>query len=336
MAIAGQTYTNQFISSIDAWGKFYLGQNYFYLHPYKRKSHNAQIIWQKGSAKLITYSEKKDRPTILLIPSLINKSYIFDLKENLSLVRYLDMDANVILLEWEPPLEDELEFDISDYVSKRLVPAISFITDQYGDVTLLGYCLGGLMAMAACFLTEKISSLILVATPWDFTHLKSFDYYTEDYSAKTVPAYIIHNWFYQNNFDKIFSKFIDFACLDQTCTQAENFVAIEQWVRDGIDMSTKAMNQLTKEFIGNNFGLNNNWKINGTIIDPRNLTIPTLIAMPEMDNIVPLISSEILTKQIPNNHQITIPSGHVGMVIGSKAKEYLWKKLRDWLNELNK
>jgi polyhydroxyalkanoate synthase len=331
MAIAGQTYINQIITGINIWGKFYLGQNYFYLHPYKRKSPYEKIIWQKGSAKLVTYSEKKTKPTILLIPSLINKSYIFDLKENMSLVRYLDQDVNVILLDWNNPEHDELEFDISDYIAQRLIPAISFITSQYGDISILGYCLGGLMAMAACFLTEKISSLILIATPWDFTPLKTFNYYANDCNSKSIPAYIIHHWFYQHNFDKIFSKFVNFIDIDQNSPGAENFVATEQWVRDGIDLTTKAMDQLMVEFIGNNIALNDKWQINGQIISPSNLKIPSLIVMPEMDNIVPLSSTKILTSKIPNNQHITIPSGHVGMIIGSKAKEYLWKNLRDWV-----
>ena len=56
---------------------FLKGIDKFYKHFSKRKAAN-QVIWQEGSTQILNFSENYDssKPTIIFIPSLINKSYI--------------------------------------------------------------------------------------------------------------------------------------------------------------------------------------------------------------------------------------------------------------------
>jgi len=189
MAIAGQKVTRDFLE-LDPWHKFYLGLNYYYLHPYRRNAPEERVIWQKGSTRLLQIGGESHKNTLLMIPSLINKSYIFDLKENYSLARYLAKNSNILIMDWGDLTEEELAFDFSDYVTKRILPAIEFISHNHSNISLLGYCLGGIMAMAACFFAKNISSLILIATPWDFSSFKILDYPMD--SSLSICSYAIN------------------------------------------------------------------------------------------------------------------------------------------------
>ena len=70
------------------------------------------------------------------------------------------------LLDWGWPGEVERSFSLTDYIAGRLERAIAAMP---GPVVLAGYCMGGLLALAAALrLPDKVSALALLATPWDF------------------------------------------------------------------------------------------------------------------------------------------------------------------------
>jgi polyhydroxyalkanoate synthase len=59
--------------------------------------------------------------------------------------------------------------------------------------------------------------------------------------------------------------------------------------------------------------------------------MPTLLAIPSSDRIVPPESARALSNLIPDATVLTPPSGHIGMVVGARAERGLWTPLRDWL-----
>jgi len=56
-----------------------------------------------------------------------------------------------------------------------------------------------------------------------------------------------------------------------------------------------------------------------------------LIAAPASDRIVPLEAASPLAELIAGAKLISPPSGHIGMVVSSRAPEGLWKDLLEWL-----
>jgi poly(3-hydroxyalkanoate) synthetase len=325
--------------NLDNWQKFITGINLFTTSSYKRNE-DLKIIWQNGSARLLAWDKVSSDKIILFIPSLINKSYILDLKKNNSLVEYLAKDFKVLVLDWQEPILTEENFTIEDYIIKRIIPAIKFIAKNYsGKITLAGYCLGGVLGVAAAICAKKyISSLILLATPWDFSHVNSLQDYSimEKYldNQPFVSAGLIHSMFYIQNFKRIYDKYIEFSGADQNSKKFETFIAVEKWASDGISLTKPLMKQLYNEFCQKNIAANNNWKISKSLIDPQKLDVPCLIIIPTNDNIVPPKSTDLLTKHIKNNTLIKISSGHVGMIIGSKAKKKLWLPLKKWINNI--
>src|SRR4029077_2221749 len=105
--------------------------------------------------------------TLLFVPSLINRATVLDLTGERSMMRYLAANgARVLLLDWGWPGEVERSFSLTDYIAGRLERALLAAGRQ---VVLVGYCMGGLLAVAAAQRRpDLIRALALLATPWDF------------------------------------------------------------------------------------------------------------------------------------------------------------------------
>lgn len=323
--------------------KFYIGVSEFKDHPYRRIKKNYIEILNIGLSRLFDYgmNQADSDVVFLLIPSLINKSYILDLKKNLSLIDYLvSQNIYTYLVDWGEPEANEVEFSFNDYITERILVFIEKIYQIHKKKIILGgYCLGGLMAIASASLYKKyIHKVALIAVPWDFSKIKNFDnirFLVEnlesDENINKIPAAAIQTSFCLFDPEKIFHKFIKFADSDKKSKIAENFVAIEQWLNDGISITRKVAMNIIKDFSKENICFKNKWKINNKIIKPDKLKINFFVALPLYDEIVPYNSSLALAAILVNKEIVRTSTGHIGMIVGSRAKEELWIKLAKWL-----
>lgn len=81
-------------------------------------------VWQSGTTRLLDYGTTSkgaaNGPPLLIIPSLINRSYIVDLTERRSLMRYLAARGfRPLLVDWGETGEVERDFTLDDYISGR-------------------------------------------------------------------------------------------------------------------------------------------------------------------------------------------------------------------------
>jgi len=287
----------------------------------------------------------KGEGIVLFIPSLINRYYILDLEEERSLLKFLAMQGIYSLaLDWGEPGAFEQSFGCNDYITKILGPAIDFIAGiTHGRITLAGYCMGGNLALAAAQLKRKhVSALALLATPWNF-HCKEFLPFVIDKqwlpmvkaliaAQKTLPAEIIQSLFYMTDPWVFEHKFRRFADLDPDNRAAKEFVALERWVNDGVPMTANVALDCLIDWAQENQLENNKWQIANKKIDPKKIKLPTFIAMPQSDHVVPHDCALPLAQAMPHAKIIHPSAGHVGMIVGHKAKKELWQPLATWLH----
>jgi polyhydroxyalkanoate synthase len=67
--------------------------------------------------------------------------------------------------------------------------------------------------------------------------------------------------------------------------------------------------------------------VGGKIADPASLGVPFLNVLSETDHIVPA------TTACPAGKMLRLASGHVGMIVGGRARQQLWEPLAEWLLE---
>lgn len=332
---------------LDQVKDFFTGVNLYNAHPYKREETKAKIIYKLGSSTLFDFSKNpaSDQEVILLVPSLINKSYIFDLKPSRSFAQFLGANNfSTYLISWDNPTIEENEFGLEEYITKRISFYIDYLYQKHQKpVSVIGYCLGGNLALAASILNiEKVKNLGLIATPWNFNSmfnnlkidnnfLKILENFRFNYSL--LPAPIIQLAFSLVEPDRIFKKFIKFSKMDQQGKKAKSFVAIEKWVNDGISITSKTLFDCL-DLLNNNITYQGNWKILNKVIIPENFSKPCFIALPINDKLVPISSSQVLIDKFKNKHVEEVNTGHIGLIIGKNAPEKLWLPLKNWLTNI--
>lgn len=135
-------------------------------------------LFREGSAELHRFRaaagapEPANRPPVLLVPSLINRWYVLDLRPGASLARALvDAGFDVFCLDWGVP-EDEDRYLEWDTVVARLGRMVRRVKRETGAarIGLLGYCIGGtLTAIHTALEPDSIGALVNLAGPIDFS-----------------------------------------------------------------------------------------------------------------------------------------------------------------------
>ncbi len=329
-------------------------------HPYRRALEDPPSCWQQGSARLLdfgTVAEEQNQQggravpknTILIVPSLINRSYVLDLSAERSLCRWLaDQGFRPYLMDWGAPDETEQRFSLTDYVAGYLEQALDQILSAADGEppVLLGYCMGGLLTLALSQRREKdVAGLALLATPWDF-HAGAEALSQEQLALMTstylplaaqlgyLPVDALQSLFALLEPMAVTRKFVGFAQLDQESDEARSFVAVEDWINDGVPLAAPVTRECLEGWYRQNLTVDGNWEIAGEKVVPGNLKLPCLGIVPAQDRIVPPESALALCTALKSVEVLRPRSGHVGMLVGQHALEDTWQPLVSWLDAL--
>jgi len=323
--------------------RFMRGVATYQFHPHKRTLAAPPAVWKRGAATLRDYGGPKDAPPVLFVPSLINRAYILDMSAERSLLRRAAHDVRTYLLDWGEPGDAEKQFSIEDYIDGVLIPALEDVNARTGQVPrLVGYCMGGTLSVAPAVLRpDLVSKLALLATPWDF-HVDSepsrmmataFRPVLETVLAANgcAPVDLLQMLFASLDPTLVGRKYRGFGALDPNADAALRFVEIEDWVNEGVPLAEPVARECLFEWYGVNTLANNQWRINGTVIDPARIAAPTLALLPTRDRLVPPESARRLAAAIPGAEQRKVPLGHIGMVVANDAPEQVHAPLVAWL-----
>jgi polyhydroxyalkanoate synthase subunit PhaC len=335
----------------DRLDAFLTGIETYRRHGYRRTLPEPPTIWQAGTTRLLDYGVDvgEDALPVLVVPSLINRSYVLDLAPGRSLLRWLAEQRGPrgrrlrpLLLDWGAPGAEEREFGLTRYIAGRVEPALEVAAQGRRRPVLAGYCMGGLLALpAAVRRPELVGGLVLLATPWNF-HADQGEHarllgqlwpVAEPLfqAMGEVPVDVLQCLFFALDPLLGLRKFAGFATVDPESAKAADFVALEDWINDGVPLATRVATECFVEWYGENRPWQGRWQVGDVPILPRQIQVPTLLACPEHDRIVPPGSSKALAGQIAHALVLAPPLGHVGMVVGSKARDALWGPLADWL-----
>lgn len=291
------------------------------------------IAAQKGRVRLLDYGG--DGPTIIFVPSIINPHFILDLAPGNSLAEFVRAQGyHVLLVDWGYPAPSDRHEDIGVHITDYLVPLVQEVRRVSGPAHLVGYCLGGVMALAAAHLVE-VASLSMIASPWHFDH------YGDDRAMLSglwndneeacdalglVPMEILQTAFWRMDPDRTVRKYA--KLVGASPEKLAQFVALEDWANDGAPLTYAAGQELFVSLFTDNITGNGRWSVGGKAITPETLLCPARQFVSTTDRIVPVDSCPDAIEAIPS------PAGHVGMVVGSTARPTLWSPLAKWLSQV--
>jgi pimeloyl-ACP methyl ester carboxylesterase len=315
-------------------------------HPYSRSLADPPAIWAEGGTRLLDFGGAAEGLPVLFVPSLVNRAYVLDLAPGRSLMRFLAQQPGIrpLLLDWGWPGEVERRFTLTDYIAGRLERALAAIP---GPVVLAGYCMGGLLSLAAALRRpDRVRALALLATPWDFhapkeeaeraraaaALLPGLEPVLEAMGA--LPVDVLQALFASLDPWGVAAKFRGFARLDPASARAALFVALEDWLNDGVPLAAPVARECLAGWYDRNDPGQLAWRVAGAVVDPRELAMPAFVAIPHRDRIVPPASARAIIGHLRDAVVQEVPAGHIGMAAGSNAEAALWRPLLAWLRGL--
>lgn len=322
------------------------GLSLYQTHPYHTATPAARCIWRKGSSRLLAY--EGSGPPVLVVPSMINRASIMDLTPTLSRMRWLARNGfRPYLFDWGAPGPAEAWFEIGDYLEKRLQPALSAILrESGGPVHLIGYCMGGPIALAlGTRQSADIGKIVTLGTPWDFSHFPEHARFQANQKALeaslmtmgglfgAIPPQVTHSFFALRNLESGAKKFQRFAHMDPAGAGARRFIAVEDWLNNGVPVPMPVAKECFSGWLVDNGLMTGEWRIKGAPLDLSALTSPMMVVVGQRDSVVPPASALPLGKAVPHARLLEPPSGHIGIILAPDADEPVWHPVRDFLME---
>jgi polyhydroxyalkanoate synthase len=309
-----------------------------------------ETVWQRGKAQLWRYRGGRVRynPPLLIVHSLVSRSYILDLRPGNSAVEFLlDAGFDVFMLDWGVPDELDADNDLATYVDEYLPGAVEAVRRETGcrEVTMAGYCLGGVIALlyAAGRADAAVRNLILMATPADFHEmgpmvaaLREGRLDPEELLDDTgnVPADVLYSGFFML---APTTPIAQYATLLENLWNDEfvvGYQAMSQWSRDHVPFPGAAFREVVEKLIRDNALMTGEMRVGGRRIDFSNTDANVLVAMAERDNVVPVAAAEPLTQLAgrPGRRQeLRLRGGHVTFGTGSVAFKHTLPSLAQWI-----
>lgn len=270
---------------------------------------------------------------MVFIPSLINPPQVLDLSEKRSMLRHMSAAGHdVYLVDWGHPTGGDAMLGLDGHVTERLLPMLAALPQQ---PILVGYCLGGSLALAAAAVSGA-RAVATIAAPWRFNGFPDADLTLIASlwnSAKPVaerlgyvPMEVLQSGFWAMDPKRTIGKYAAFATMEPGSEQERAFLAVEDWANAGPPLSFAAGRDLFEKFYGANITGRLEWKVSGRLVDPAALPCPTLSISSATDRIVPAQAAPDLAEGF------TLNLGHVGMIVGGSAPALLWDPLSQWLS----
>ncbi|MBB4153784.1 polyhydroxyalkanoate synthase [Sphingomonas jinjuensis] len=271
---------------------------------------------------------------VVLVPSLINPPAILDIDAERSLVRRLAAaGCDAMLVDWGEPDVGDRDQDIDAHVADLLVPLLRRLAEP---PVLVGYCLGGTMAVAAAALTP-VAGVATLAAPWRFAGYGEArgpiaamwrDAGPTCAALGLVPMEVLQAGFWRLDPARTIGKYEAFSRMAPDSAAARAFVRLEDWANAGAPLTYAAGRQLFEDFIDADRPGQGQWSIGGVAIDPARLDVPAIEFVSRTDRIVPAATAAGV------GERRDLALGHVGMIVGGRAREALWQPLEEWIARL--
>jgi putative long chain acyl-CoA synthase len=291
-----------------------------------------------------------DRPVVLLVPPMMLATEIYDVSPTSSAVTELERQGMAPwVVDFGAPEHEEggLERTLTDHVL-AVSDAVDRVREITGrDVHLTGYSQGGMFCyQAAAFRRSAgIASIVAFGSPVDFTTLplgiperfaSSAANVLADhvFADRSLPGWASAAAFRALDPVKTMRQRVDFLRRlgdregllpregQRRFLQGEGFVA---W-------SGPAIAEVLRQFVAHNRMISGGFVIEDRLVTLADLTCPILAFTGDFDTIARPESVRAIQRATPRTTawEVSVPTGHFGMVVGSSAGAITWPTVGAW------
>jgi polyhydroxyalkanoate synthase len=307
------------------------------------------IVAREGTARLYRFrgsaatdGAPRGAP-LLLVPSMINRWYVLDLRPGASLVSALvGAGLDVFCLDWGAP-EDEDRYLDWDAVLARLARMVRRTMAEAGcdRLGVLGYCMGGtLAAIHTALHPDEVVALANLAGPIDFsrggalTHMVDRRWFDADAiaDAGNVSPEQMQSGFTALRPTLELAKLVSLPDLATDPAARTSVRALEAWAADNIAFPAAAYRTYINELYQDNRLVAGTHHVRGRRVDLAAIRCPALAIVADRDQICPPAAATALLDHVTTTDTTTlrVPGGHVGAVVGSRAARELYPRVAEW------
>ncbi len=310
------------------------------------------IVHQDGKISLYRYDRPDDAPAttgdpVLVVYSVINKTYILDLQPGFSFVEHLlAQGLDVYMVEWGDTEPGDRTTTLDSYIDPGLTGCLDVIREKTGakKVSLFGHCIGGNLAlMLAALHPDDISRVVTLTTPitaaeggvvavWTDKDLFPVDAIVD--ATGHMPAKLIRYTFmvlkpyYEVMKWKMFLEKLG----DDDVMKL--FYPVDRWANENVDIPGAVFKKFVDEVFHANRFSNSETRIHGERVDLANITCPVMNLTATRDWIVPPASAMNLGELVGSDdyRHVSIEGAHVTVMIDPRARP-TWTEMSDFLAE---
>ena len=295
------------------------------------------VVWARDRVELWRYRADGPRrsPPLLIVFSLVTRSYVLDLRPGNSFVEHLlSAGFDVFLLDWGIADERDAGNTLEDYADGYIPQAVDRVLEvaDADEVNLLGYCYGGVLTLlyAAHHPDAPLRSLTTMATPVDFSDFGVFaslvqegrvDLDTILDDSGNVPGGAVRETF------RLLRPTGD---LQQYATLLENvwndeyvtaYQAMNRWANEHIPFPGAAARQSVEMLLRGNGFVEDTVRLGGDPVRLRDIDVPYLNVMATRDHIVPEQTAAPAVELVgsEDKEELKLDAGHIGLVVGRTA-----------------
>jgi len=310
------------------------------------------LVHADGKISLYRYDRPDDSPEpgpevdpVLLVYSVINKTYILDLLPGFSFVEHLLAEGlDVYMVEWGETEPGDRTTTLDSYIDPGLTGCLAAIRKTTGaeKVSLFGHCIGGNLAlMIAALHPDDVSRVVTLTTPitaaeggvvavWTDRDLFPVDAIVD--ATGHMPAKLIRYTFmvlkpyYEVMKWKMFLEKLG----DEDVMKL--FFPVDRWANENVDIPGAVFRKFVDEVFHANRFSNSETRIHGDRVDLKSITCPVMNLTGTRDWIVPPASSEGLGDLLGSEdyRHVSIEGAHVTIMIDPRARP-LWTTMSDFL-----
>jgi polyhydroxyalkanoate synthase len=289
------------------------------------------------------------RVPVVLIPPLMVRPYIYDLRPEHSFVRALrNAGFDVFIVDFGVPDRADEGLRLDDYVLDFVPKCVDAALSASGaeQVSLVGYCMGGIFALlhVAVWDDPRIRSIVTIGAPLNFEKMGVLTWATRiglpllDAILErlgNVPGKLSSAGFKLLSGTKNLTKYGDLFANLYDEEYVRGFDAIDTWLSDMIPYPKEAFRQMVREVVHGNKILKRELSFGDKQADLGRVRCPLLSFAGKTDNIATLAATAAIGELVGSDDKtyVEVPGGHIGVVAGKSAPHAVWEPSIVWLKQ---
>jgi polyhydroxyalkanoate synthase len=297
---------------------------------------------------------------IVLVPPLGVFGWIFDLMADRSMVQYfLAHGFDVYLIDWGAPREDDHDISLEDYVCRWFPNAMAAIRKHSGseEQSLVGYCMGGLLALMylASSQDDKVTNLVTIASPVDM-HRMGFAGPLSKVMSKPVwaigkvtglkitemerrffhvPGKRLSLMFKMTNPVGTVSSYVQLVRNLADDEYVSRYMTMNEWFTNMPDYPGATVQEMIRKMGLYNRMAKGRCRIGNQVADFNSIRANLLAIAGDNDKIVPVPAAQAILDVVASADKTfeIVPGGHAGVFTGSRAAHTTWAITKNWLRE---